>query len=662
MQYPQKWVWTVPAVLLGTSALGGCGWSAVTNNGATAVHTPTVEIVEIIQERTVEVTRVVTETVVVVVTPTPALQPPKDLVVCLITEPESLYPYAAASSPAAAAAATAVRHAIFGSLYTHLAYDYQPTAALTRLPNLADGDAVLNEVTVEAGTAVVEATGNVAILQPGLSVVNAAGETVLFTGTAISMTQLTATFQLNPMVYADGVPATADDSVYSFELNADPDTPADKFKVERTASYRALDDLTIEWVGLPGFRDPTYFTNVWLPLPRHSWGPLTAAELQTADVSSRAPLGHGPFVVASWLPGDRIELVKNDYYYQPGYPRLDSLTFRFVPNANQLMAKLLSGQCDIGTQLDLDMEQAPILLEAEASGIVTPYFQISHSYEHIDFNIDPLDGRTRWFADSRVRQAIALCTDRQAMVDMLLYGRSELLHSYIPSRHPLYAAAGITEWPYDPEAGNALLTAAGYRLDEDGLRRHPETGAPFRVNLGTNSGNELRNQIGRLFQQNLRDCGIEVTLYYQPTGQWFANGPEGDLFGRRYDLAIFAWLTGAQPACHLYAADNIPGPPEALDEAGSPLHPTGWNGDNNTGWRHADFTAACRAGQQALPGTPAYTENHQAALRIFAQELPVIPLFMRLKLAAARPDLLHFKLDPTEASELYNLWELDFVR
>jgi peptide/nickel transport system substrate-binding protein len=247
------------------------------------------------------------------------------------------------------------------------------------------------------------------------------------------------------------------------------------------------------------------------------------------------------------------------------------------------------------------------------------------------------------------------------MAESLLYGRADPMHAYIPASHPLYDADRLTEWPYDPATGNALLDEVGFALGEDGLRRHPVTDEPFRVTLATSGGNALRAGIGQLFQANMRDCGVEVVLAYQPSAQWFADGPEGDLFGRRYDLALFAWLVGVQPACRLYMADRIPGPPNMFDDNGDPLYPAGWGGDNNSGWRNEPFTAACQTAQNSLPGTAVYQSSHQEALRIFTEELPIIPLFTRLKLAAARPDLRHFNPDPTERSEMYNLWQFEFA-
>ncbi|RMG93422.1 MAG: peptide ABC transporter substrate-binding protein [Chloroflexi bacterium] len=666
--FKRKWLLVALFVLLGAFVLAACQPQTETVTvEVTRVVTETVEV----EGETVVVTQVVVETVTVEPTEEEAAPQPKDLVVCMAQEPDSLYPYGGSML-----AARAVQHAIFENDFTSLSYGYQ-AQGLEKVPSLADGDAVLETVEVQAGDQVVDATGNVVTLEEGVTVVNADGEEVVFDGTPVMMQRLVVDFTMKPRVWADGEPVTADDSVYSFELAADPDTPAGKFTIERTASYEATGELSTRWTGLPGFMDSTYFLNFWGPLPRHAWEGFTAAELLEAEESSRLPLGDGPFKIVEWNAGQDIRLVKNEFYYRSdeGLPYLDSVTYKFVPDTNQLIAQLLSGQCDIGTQDGMDVGQSPFLIEAEANGLLVPYFQTGTVFEHIDFGINSYnygdklqpgeDGwRPDWFEDVRVRQAMVMCTDRQSMVDNILYGRSEVIHSYIPSVHPLYPE-DITEWPYDPDAANALLDEVGYvDTDGDGIREDPDTGTPFHITLGTTSGNEMRQQLTQIFKENMLQCGIDVELYYLPASEWFADGPDGPLFGRRFDLGEFAWLTGVEPSCGLYLSDNITGPEDEIN----PDHydPTktfgGWGNASETGWVNQAFDEACLKATGSLPGTPEYEEGHKEAQRIFAQEVPVIPLFLRLKVAAARPEVKNFNVDPTQNSELYNIFEIDIER
>jgi peptide/nickel transport system substrate-binding protein len=79
-----------------------------------------------------------------------------------------------------------------------------------------------------------------------------------------------------------------------------------------------------------------------------------------------------------------------------------------------------------------------------------------------------------------------------------------------------------------------------------------------------------------------------------------------------------------------------------------------------SGYSNPEYDAACKAALQALPGQPAYEENHLAAQLIFSNDLPVVPLFLRLKLAATRPDMCNFFMDPTADSEMWNIEEFGY--
>ena len=596
--------------------------------------------------------------------PTPTPLPAKELVVCLAAEPESLYLYSHGSD-AAIATGNHIAHGLYENLYTTLSYDYQ-AQGVEKLPALADGDAVINTVDVNAGDTIVNASGEVARLSAGVHFINAEGALVTYGGEgAVQMQQMVVDFTFKPLVWSDSVPVTADDSVFSYQVAADVATPGDKSKIERTASYEASGDLGVRWTGLPGYMDTTYFTNVWPPLPRRQLGDLNPAELLEADVANRAPLSYGPFMLESWSPGQHIQLVANPHYYRgaEGLPRLGQIIFKFIPDAAAQTEWLENAGCDIATSATLSAH-LPLLLASDAeppliSHDLVVYAQPGPIFEHIDFGINPISDyaqtRPDWFEDVRVRQAMLMCTDRQRMVDELMFGQSTVsnlvAHAYIPDGHPLYPE-NVAAYPYDPAAANVLLDQAGY-IDSDGngVREDIETTTPFSVTLGTDSQSAMRLQLTQIFQENMRDCGIVVNLYDLPADVWYADGPFSPLFGRRFDLAQFAWLTGIQPPCNLYLSQNITGP----EEQGF----GGWDNVNVTGWTNEAFDAACTAALLALPGSPEYEQNHREAVRILSEQVPMIPLFTQLKVAAARPELLNFRLDPTQPSELWNLYELD---
>lgn len=586
-------------------------------------------------------------------TPTTAVSTAKELIICMSQEPDSLYVYGTNM-----AASQMVLAAIFEPNLTTQSYDWQPHG-LESIPTLENGGARLETAVVQAGNIVLNNAGDAVVLQRNAEIINDQGEPIFFADEPIQMRRLVVEFTLKPRTWADGVPVTAADSVFSYQLQRDAATPTSKFLSDRTARYEAIDNLTTRWVGIPGFMDATYFTNFFAPLPQHALQQFSAGNLLQEPAANRLPLGDGPFKMVAWEAGSHIELARNEHYYRAaeGYPKLDKVIFKFISDSNQVLAQLLAGSCDMVTADVLGADQVGFLLEAEADGRLTTHFSTGTVFEHIDFGINSQlgygDGESRpdWFEDVRVRQAIVQCTDRQSMVDHILYGRSQVIHSYIPPMHPLYPATGLTEWAYNVAAANRLLNQLGYLdSDGDGIREDVgENKRPFSLTLLTTSGSDMRQQIAQIFQANLRDCGIQVNLDYLPANELFNdNSP---LFQRQFDLAEFAWATGVNPPCELFLGDDTSNPAEPKR-----------NPSNTAGWQNPAFDAACKKALSSLAETPEFITAHQEAQRIWSRELPIIPLFLRLKVAATRPEVTGFQLDPTEENGLVNLYRVDIAQ
>ncbi|MCA9920835.1 MAG: hypothetical protein KC421_00615, partial [Anaerolineales bacterium] len=252
----KKW-WVLMAVFL---LAGACGQQEET----VAVEVTRVERVTAVPPTMVTpavqdlMLRPTTVTVVVTETPAPPPTPAlKELVICQAQAPGSLYLY-----DSSMLAADSVRHAVYENLYTNIGYAYQPQG-LEKLPSLADGDARLQSVEVAAGDWVVDSDGAVVQLAEGVVVRADDGEQVRFDGSLLTMPQLTVDFVLKPMVWSDGTAVTADDSIFSFELNGVSLSFWNADLVARTAVYEVTGDLSLRWVGLPGYLDQTYFLNVW---------------------------------------------------------------------------------------------------------------------------------------------------------------------------------------------------------------------------------------------------------------------------------------------------------------------------------------------------------------------------------------------------------------
>ena len=592
----------------------------------------------------------------------PAIDYPDTLVICLGQEPDNLYTYGGDML-----ASAQVQEALYDGPIDNRSFGYQ-AVLLEKIPSLADGDAVLRPVDVSAGD-LISVGGAAKDLEVGDRIrpsgCRSADCEINYSGGTVEMDQIVVTFSLLPnLMWDDGEPLTASDSVYAFYLADDPDTPVSKYTTYRTESYEAVDDLTIVWTGIPGYMDSTYFINFFAPLPEHIYGQYTALELLQAYASSVSPTGYGPYRMVDWDSGYSITLEKNPYYHRAdeGLPYFDTLVYRFVgENSNANIAALLAGECDILDQTSALDDESELLLELQNAGDLTASFVTGTVWEHADFGIVPAsydDGynasidRPKIFDDVRTRQAIAICMDRQAVIDTVLLGQSIVLDTYLPPQHPLFNA-DVTHYDYDPDFGSELLEEVGWTdTDGDGIREaYGIDGVPNGTLLEfeywtTNA--TMRQQVTQILAETMAECGIKANLEYWNAGEYFADGPDGPLFGRYYDLGEFAWLTSVEPPCDLYLSDQVP-----TDE-------NGWAGQNNTGWSNAGYDTACNAALSSLPGENAYMENHLLAQEIFAEELPVIPLFLRLKLAATRPDMCGFFMDPTENSEMWNIEEFGY--
>jgi len=365
------------------------------------------------------------------------------------------------------------------------------------------------------------------------------------------------------------------------------------------------------------------------------------------------PIGWGAFVIKEWVPGDHITVEKNPLYHRAaeGLPYVDNVIFRFVSDPNSALAQLISGECDIVTQDALSADLTPLLIKLEQESVIRLASVAGASLEQVNFGISPASGYDRpdFFGDVRMRQAFAYCLDRQIVVDTVLYGRSTVISSYFPPDHPYYTA-GLAEYPYDPEKGKALLEEIGWvDSNVDGMRVAKGVDG---ISDGTRLAftwlsftDALRLQYMQIWQQNLADCGFMLDLENIPVGQYFANGPDGPLLGRRFDVTSFA--TSIEPSCRRYLSREIPA---AAND---------WNGENVSGFVNADFDAACRRALGAFPGTVDYIEGHQEAQRIFSEQLPALPLFLHFRLAAIRPEVRGFTMDATESSAMWNIEAFD---
>lgn len=577
-------------------------------------------------------------------------------------EPGSLFIYGDSS-----AAARNVRAAVFDGPVDVLGFEVQPVI-LEKIPRLADGDAALETVQVEVGSLIVDAGGLLVNLGEGITYTppgcNASECAETFTGDQpVAMEQLVARFKLKAGIqWSDGAELTALDSQFSFEMAKNLYPRVRPALISHTQSYQAVDGNTLEWRGVPGYRDALYPTNFFDPLPEHAWGDMPPEELLSAEISNRSPIGWGPYVIDEWVSGDHISLHKNPLYFRAGdgLPVFDHLVFRFVPNGDEALSALLAGECDYIDETVTLEDQITDLLQLQDAGTLKVAFVSGTAWEHADFGIASLDPeKPGLFQKKEVRQAIAMCIDRQRFVNELFFGRSQVPDTFVPPLHPLYYPEAV-HYDFNPQGASELLESLGW-MDEDenpntpriaqGVQDIPD-GTPFEFTYLTTSDGE-KEQVAHMMQSSLAECGIRMEIGFSEWDELFTPGPDGPIFGRRFDMAQFGWATSLEPPCFLFTSDEIPGP--------YPDFPKGWGGANASGYSNPEFDQACRNARLSLPDEREHQEAHHQAQKIFSEDLPAIPLYLHQKLVVMRPDMCSVILDPSAGSSLWNIETFDYA-
>jgi len=585
--------------------------------------------------------------------PTPT--PLRVLTVCLGREPQTLFLYQAFST-----SARSVLQAIYDGPLDVQNFDFA-AVILEKKPDQANGDVTLAPVEVRPGESFVDNSGNLTALKKGV-IYRSSGcsettcaQTYPGDGT-VTLDQMVVRFRLLPgALWSDSAPLTADDSVFSFEVATRLYPLAQPDRVIHTASYRALDAQTVEWRGLPGLVDPLYAANFFSPLPRHAWGELSTSDLLQSNATTKMPLGWGPYVIDQWTVGDHITLRKNPVYFRAreGLPYFDNLVFRFVDDGQQMLDALLTGECDLADSSAMQSVDLTRLLELQKTGQLEVYFQPA-AWEMAMFGIVPYTpGRPDLFGKVETRQAIAQCIDRAKMAETLWNGQSTVLDSYVPPFHPL-ANPDIRRYGYDPAQASDQLEAIGWK-DADGDPATPRLavgvlgvpdGTPFEFTYLVSSDAE-RPQAAQILADSLAQCGIRVHIEVRAAADYLAAGPDGPVFGRAFELAQLAVPFALEPSCELFTSAEIPGP--------YPEYPQGWGGANAAGYQNPDYDQACQAARTSLAESTQHQQAHYQAQVLFASDLPVIPLYLRLNVLAARPGLCGVKLDASISSDLWNL-------
>ncbi|HWV53035.1 ABC transporter substrate-binding protein [Pseudorhodoplanes sp.] len=334
-------------------------------------------------------------------------------------------------------------------------------------------------------------------------------------------------FKLRPGVkFHDGSDFNADAVVWNVEKVLKQDAPHfDASQVGVTASRmptlrsaRKIDDMTVELTtSAPESLLPINLTNLFMVSPAH-WKKLYDATTATDpkekakqawDSFSRNSSGTGPWKMERFVPRERLELVKNDNYWNPARrPKVDKLVLLPMPEANARTAALLSGQVDW-----IENPAPDALPQIKQRGFVIYANEQPHVWP---WQFSRIEG-SPW-NDIRVRKAANLCIDRNAMKDGLLGGLMAPASGTFEPGHP-WRGNPKFQIKYDPNEARKLMTEAGFSKTKR-LKVKTQTSA-------SGSGQMLPLPMNEFIQQSLAECFFDVELDVIEWNTLFTNWRKG---------------------------------------------------------------------------------------------------------------------------------------
>jgi peptide/nickel transport system substrate-binding protein len=305
------------------------------------------------------------------------------------------------------------------------------------------------------------------------------------------------------VTFHNGEPFNADSVVFSWNRYINQDLAWNE-RWRMADAVEKVDDLTVKMT-----------TNEPKPLLLRTiathWAIIPAGyfeEVGEIEFGNK-PVGTGPFMFVEMVSGDHVTYKANPNYWKEGYPKIETLIFRPIPESATRVAAIQTGEVDIVGRLSA--EEAQSLLGAP--GVQVIRYPVSRVY-YIAFN-NMTSGVGQPTEDPLVRQAMNYAVDIQAIVDALFNGYFKPATGFVSTGELGYGA--VEPFGYDPDKARELLAEAGY---PDGFSMG------FACPAGAYANFE---EVCEAIQAYLADVGIETDLEIMESGYYWDLEAEKEL-------------------------------------------------------------------------------------------------------------------------------------
>ena len=491
-------------------------------------------------------------------------------------------------------------------------------------------------------------------------------------GNGIAEDFRSVTWKLRPdVLWADGVPFTAEDVLFTYEFITNPDTGATAFATayETIDSVEVIDDTTVRINFLepnPAWSEP--FVGIQgMILPKHLFEPYNGPNAREAP-ANELPIGTGPYYVEEFKPQEvlllgtqlvetkKIVFNANPFFREPDKPYFGEIVLRGGGTINEAARSVLEdGLVHYAYNIQLLAEEMEEF--EEITGIVQPNFRAL--VEQIDINqTDPRteteDGELSslsiphpFFSDPLVRQAFAHAINREAIA--ALYGRGgQPTHNQLVA--PEQYSSDQKVYAFDLQRAADLLAEAGWvDADNDGIREKGEQ--RLRVLFQT-TVDPTREEILAIIKRDLESIGVDVEVKFIDASIFFSGDPENPNTADHFhaDMQEFDIISRSPdpiPFLQNWTCDRIP------------QKENNWlAGFNSPRWCNPEFDALLEQARTERD----LEQRRQMIIQLnnmLVEEVVMIPIIQIARLAGFSKDLEGVTLTPWDA-DTWNIkdWRL----
>ena len=363
--------------------------------------------------------------------------------------------------------------------------------------------------------------------------------------------------------WSDGVPLTADDIIYAYEVLGSKDYTGIRYtkeyqkvigmndyhngKSKTISGVKKIDDKTVE-ISFSEMGQSIFSGGNGLmanALPKHYLKDVPIKNLVSSDKIRTKPVTLGPYNLVKISRGESMEFVANPYYYK-GKPKIKKAILQVV-NPQSIVAALKAGKYDYVMEMpDSLYNNYKDFRNLEVLGQQDLYysyvgFKLGHFDKAKGENVSDPNAK---MADLNLRQAMIYAIDVDQIAQAFYFGLRQRATSSIPPVFKKYFPKDLTGFPYNLVKAKQLLDESGYKdVNNDGFRED-KNGKPLQIKMAFMAGGDVAEPLAQFYLQSWKKIGLNVSL---TSGrllafQNFYEKVQGDT--KDIDIFFAAWGVG----------------------------------------------------------------------------------------------------------------------